>query len=114
MSCPLVLPAPLICVPEKLTNKTTNTLRWSPRGRHIILATVGSSSKFDLEFWDLDFLTDAAQTTEWGAGVQLLGNGEHYGVTDIDWDPSGRYLSTSASSWRHTVSVFPGVGQTAF
>ncbi|KAG8899662.1 Translation initiation factor 3 subunit b [Tulasnella sp. 403] len=90
---------------KKLVNKTSNTLRWSPKGRHILLATVGSSSKFDLEFWDLDFFADTPQaaTAEWGAGVQLLGTGEHYGVTDIEWDPSGRYVATSASSWRHTM-----------
>ncbi len=39
-----------------------------------------------------------------GANVQMLGIGEHFGITDIAWDPSGRYLGTSASAWRQTVS----------
>lgn len=75
----------------------------------MVLATVGSSSKFDLEFWDLDFLADdrkeGTQVTkeEWGTGVHLVATTEHYGVTDVDWDPSGRYVATSASAWRHTV-----------
>ena len=39
-----------------------------------------------------------------GANVVMLGTGEHFGITDIAWDPSGRYLGTSASAWRQTVS----------
>ena len=75
----------------------------------MVLATVGSSSKSELEFWDLDFHTDdisgrrEAAKEEWGAGIAHLGTADHYGVTDVEWDPSGRYLATSASSWQHTV-----------
>jgi len=85
-------------------------IRWSPKGRHVVLATVGSSSKSELEFWDLDFHTEEifrkeGTTTkdEWGTGSHLLGHADHYGVTDIEWDPSGRYLATSASVWRHSL-----------
>lgn len=91
-----------------LTSRTTNTIRWSPRGRHVVLATVGSSTKSELEFWDLDFNSEdrrEGQTSkdEWGSAIQLLGSADHYGVTDVEWDPSGRYLATSASAWRHTL-----------
>lgn len=94
-----------------LGNRTTNTIRWAPRGRHVVLATVGSTSKSELEFWDLDFNSEdlggrkdtASTTVEWGSGIQLLRTTDHYGMTDVEWDPSGRYLSTSASTWRHTV-----------
>ncbi|KAG7450405.1 translation initiation factor eIF-3b [Guyanagaster necrorhizus] len=93
-----------------LPNRTSNAIRWSPRGRHVVLATVGSSSKSELEFWDLDFnIEDVArregQTSkeDWGSGIQLLGTADHYGVTDVEWDPSGRYLATSASAWTHTL-----------
>ena len=76
------------------------------------MATVGSPSKSELEFWDLDFNVDdivlrreaATGKEEWGSGIQHLGTADHYGVTDVEWDPSGRYLATSASVWRHTVS----------
>lgn len=78
-----------------------------------MLGTVGSSSKSELEFWDLDFWSaedtgrrDGQPAKEdWGAGIQTLGTADHYGVTDVEWDPSGRYLATSASAWRHTVRV---------
>jgi uncharacterized protein with WD repeat len=93
-----------------LPSRTSNAIRWSPRGRHVVLATVGSSSKSELEFWDLDFNIDDtsrrdAQSSkeDWGSGIQLLGTADHYGVTDVEWDPSGRYLATSASAWTHTV-----------
>lgn len=76
----------------------------------MVLATVGSSTKSELEFWDLDFNSDDANRKEtqaskddWGSGIQLLGTADHYGVTDVEWDPSGRYLATSASAWTHTV-----------
>jgi len=76
----------------------------------VVLATVGSSTKSELEFWDLDFNSDDVnrkdtQTSkeDWASGIQLLGTADHYGVTDVEWDPSGRYLATSASAWTHTV-----------
>ena len=73
-----------------------------------MLATVGSTSKSELEFWDLDFNVDDtvkkdASKEEWAAGIQQLGVADHYGVTDVEWDPSGRYLATAASAWTHTV-----------
>ncbi len=93
-----------------LPGRTSNTIRWSPRGRHVVLATVGSSTKSELEFWDLDFNTDDRRETtvektekESGASVQHLGTADHYALTDAEWDPSGRYLATSASAWRHTL-----------
>ncbi|KAH8835195.1 hypothetical protein DL96DRAFT_1702202 [Flagelloscypha sp. PMI_526] len=93
-----------------LPARTSNAIRWSPRGRHVVLATVGSSTKSELDFWDLDFnqigaepSTGQSSKDEWGAGVQLLGTADHYGVTDVEWDPSGRYLATSASVWQHSL-----------
>lgn len=76
----------------------------------MVLATIGSSSKSELEFWDLDFNNDDkkdSQSAEWGSGIHLLGTADHYGVTDVEWDPSGRYLATSASAWQHTVRNLP-------
>ena len=72
---------------------------------------MGSSSKSELEFWDLDFTVEdqtrreplSSKEEAWGSNIQLLGTADHYGVTDVEWDPSGRYLATSASAWTHTV-----------
>lgn len=93
---------------ETLPNRTSNAIRWSPRGRFVVLATVGSSTKSELEFWDLDFTLEDRRDgqvvkEDWGSSIQSLGLADHYGVTDVEWDPSGRYLATSASAWTHTV-----------
>ncbi len=101
---------------ENLASKNTNTIRWSPKGRHVVLTTMGNSNHFTLEFWDLDFVTDdrrTAEEREAGVGIQLLsGSGvEHYGITDLEWDPSGRYVASSASAWRHSVRTIPSTFQ---
>ncbi|KAE8222181.1 hypothetical protein CF319_g4587 [Tilletia indica] len=33
----------------------------------------------------------------------MIGSGEHYGITDLEWDRSGRYVFTSGSAWRHAM-----------
>ncbi|KAJ6621382.1 translation initiation factor eIF-3b [Mycena sp. CBHHK59/15] len=82
---------------------TSNTIRWSPQGRFVVLATVGSPTKSQLLFWDLgsDINDLGRQKEEWGSPIQQIGATDRYGVTDVDWDPSGRYLATSASAWKH-------------
>ena len=72
-----------------LAGRTTNTIRWSPRGRHVVLATVGSTSKSELEFWDLDINSDDTirrdvPKEDWAASIQQLGVADHYGVTDVE------------------------------
>lgn len=91
----------------RLDNRSVNTIRWSPKGRFIVLATIGLSVKHDLEFWDVDFTTDdkvQKNETDPGANMTLLGSGEHYGMSEIAWDPSGRYLTSEASAFRNSVS----------
>ena len=95
--------------------KTSNRIFWSPRGRHLVLATLGSTTKFDLEFWDVDLDRDIRQQGALetvvskdpltGAGVTLLTSGEHYGMTGIEWDPSGRYVAAVGSIWLGSVSA---------
>ncbi|POW06563.1 hypothetical protein PSHT_10300 [Puccinia striiformis] len=76
--------------------KTCNSVHWSPKGRHVVTATLGSSSKFDLEFWDTDL---DESDKDLGSGISLLSSVEHYGMTELEWDPSGRYLATIGSMW---------------
>jgi translation initiation factor 3 subunit B len=75
---------------------------------------MGNSNHFGLEFYDLDFTLDDRKESvaptkepEWGSTVQLLSppEVEHYGITDLEWDSSGRFVATSASVWRHLVSL---------
>ncbi|KAN0060482.1 Translation initiation factor 3 subunit b [Thecaphora frezii] len=89
-----------------IDSKTCNTLFWSPRGRHIVVATMGASQKFDLEWYDVDFSHEVRQgsvSNDPAEDVKLIGSGEHYGITDLEWDPSGRFVATSASVWRHSL-----------
>jgi hypothetical protein len=64
---------------------------------------LGSSSKFDLEFWDTDL--DESEK-DLGSGISLLSSVEHYGMTELEWDPSGRYLASIGSMWLNSVSFF--------
>ena len=88
-------------------NKSCNNLFWSPKGRNVLAATLGSNSKFDLEWYDLDLdkPEGAAAQSEHNAAdaIRCLVTREPYGTTDIEWDPSGRYVATYGSSWMGSV-----------
>ncbi|KAJ2617985.1 Translation initiation factor 3 subunit b [Coemansia sp. RSA 1365] len=87
-----------------LKNKSTTSLKWSPLGRYIILATLRTMTTCTLEFYDTDFDHSAANKSgNPGDAITLLASTEHYGITDLEWDPTGRYVLTSASSWRHSM-----------
>ena len=88
-----------------LEKRNSNAIYWSPKGRFVIVATVHSQQGADLEFYDFDFEGERKQSEkDLTANLQLIGTAEHYGVTDVDWDPTGRYVSTSVSMWKHAVS----------
>lgn len=86
--------------------KNSNAIYWSPKGRFVIVATVHSQQSHELEFFDLDFEGEKPESDkDLTANLQLMNTAEHYAVTDIDWDPTGRYVATSASMWKHTVCL---------
>lgn len=90
---------------KSFDNKTCSSLFWSPRGRHLLTATLGSTQKFELEWYDVDFNNEARQNAnnpDVLEEVKQIGNAEHYSMTDVEWDPSGRYVTTSASLWRRS------------
>lgn len=69
---------------KTLKGRQANALYWSPAGRFIILAGLDGFNG-QLEFYDVDEL-------------QTMSMAEHYLVTDVEWDPSGRYVATSVTS----------------
>ncbi|KAA8576688.1 hypothetical protein EYC84_006765 [Monilinia fructicola] len=84
--------------------KNSNAIYWSPKGRFVIVATVHSQQSFDMEFYDMDFEGEKPESDkDLTANLQLMNTADHYGVTDIDWDPTGRFVATSASIWKHTM-----------
>eukprot|EP00124_Ichthyophonus_hoferi_P003302 Ihof_evm2s279 gene=Ihof_evmTU2s279 len=67
--------------------KNVNHLFWSPKGRYIALVGLRNMQGV-LEFWDAEDNLSMAQ-------------GEHFMATNVEWDPTGRYVATSVSYWRH-------------
>lgn len=89
-----------------LDKRNSNAIYWSPKGRVVVVATVQSQQSCELDFWDMDFEGEKDEKDkDLNANLQLMSTADHYGVTDVDWDPTGRYLATSASMWKHAVSV---------
>lgn len=92
---------------RSIEKKNSNAIYWSPKGRFVVVATVQSQQSCELDFWDMDYEGEKEEKDkDLLANLQLMATADHYGVTDVDWDPSGRYVATSASMWKHAVS-FP-------
>lgn len=62
-----------------------NTVSWSPAGRFCVLGGIRAYTG-TLEFWDTESMT-------------LMSSSEHDMCTHLDWDPSGRFVTTSVSFW---------------
>jgi len=75
---------------HKLENKACTSLYWSPAGNNIVLAGLGSTLNGSLEFYNVN----DAETYS----VQ-----EHFSCTDLEWDPSGRFLCSWASYFRNKI-----------
>lgn len=89
-----------------LEKKNSNAIYWSPKGRFVVIATVHSQQASELEFFDVDFEGERPEAEkDLTANLQLMNIAEHYGVTDVEWDPSGRFVATWASAWKHSVSL---------
>ncbi|XP_074373122.1 eukaryotic translation initiation factor 3 subunit B-like [Apium graveolens] len=67
-----------------LKGKQANTLFWSPGGRFILLAGLKGFNG-QLEFYNVDDL-------------ETMATAEHFMATDIEWDPTGRYVATAVTS----------------
>ena len=87
-----------------LDKKNSNAIYWSPKGRFVVVATVANTQSSDLDFFDLDFEGEKPESDkDLTANLQLMNTADHYGVTDVEWDPSGRFVATWASAWKHSV-----------
>ncbi|RMZ80645.1 hypothetical protein DV738_g2632, partial [Chaetothyriales sp. CBS 135597] len=81
--------------------KNSNGIYWSPKGRFVAIATVSVQQHSDIDFYDLDYEGDRAEDNHLNANLMLMNSEEHYGMTDVEWDPTGRYVVSSASVWTH-------------
>lgn len=67
-----------------LKARAANCLYWSPIGHHLLLAGLKGLNG-QLEWWSAD-------------EGETLATAEHFCCTDIEWDPTGRYVATSVSA----------------
>ncbi|ERS95666.1 translation initiation factor 3 subunit B [Sporothrix schenckii 1099-18] len=87
-----------------LEKKNSNAIYWSPKGRFVVVATVHNQQSSELEFFDVDYEGEKPEAEkDMTANLQLMNTADHYGVTDVEWDPSGRYVATWASAWKHSM-----------
>ncbi|KAG8197535.1 hypothetical protein JTE90_007271 [Oedothorax gibbosus] len=84
-----IKPGGTVSLLKKFERKQCNRLFWSPNGQFIVLAGLRSMSG-RLEFVDTSDFTIMAQN-------------EHFMATDIEWDPTGRYVASGISWWMHKV-----------
>ena len=56
--------------------------------KHVYIFSMSGS----LEFYDVNEVT-------------CMNVGEHFTATDVEWDPSGRYVSSSVSYWAQKVRL---------
>lgn len=74
---------------KKFEKRAFNSLFWSPRGQFVVLAGLRDMSGA-LEFIDTKDFT-------------VMSSSEHFMATDIEWDPTGRYVASVVSWWGHKV-----------
>ena len=67
-----------------LKNKTANHLFWSPQGKTIVLAGLKTMNG-QFEFFNVD-------------EMETMASAEHFMATDVEWDPTGRYVATAVTS----------------
>uniref|UniRef100_UPI00358FACB8 eukaryotic translation initiation factor 3 subunit B-like n=1 Tax=Myxine glutinosa TaxID=7769 RepID=UPI00358FACB8 len=74
---------------KTLDKQQANAIYWSPQGQFVVLAGLRSMNGV-LAFVDT-------------ADCALMNMAEHFMASDVEWDPTGRYLVTSVSWWTHKV-----------
>jgi len=76
---------------KTLEKKSVNQLHWSPQGGFIVLAGLGNLNG-TFEFYNVNEL-------------ESMGSEEHFNASFIEWDPTGRYVATVVSFWKHQVET---------
>ncbi len=68
-----------------LDSRACNALVWSPQGRMLVLAGLKNYNG-QLEFFNVD-------------EMETMATAEHFMATDVEWDPTGRYVATGVNIW---------------
>jgi len=72
--------APQCALVDTIKGRSCNALYWSPRGKNIVLATLGGSTGL-LEFFNV-------------GEMATMANEEHFMCVGGAWDPTGRYFAS--------------------
>lgn len=95
---------------KEYIRKFSNTISWSPAGRFVVVATLVKPNlrKPELEFFDLDFngekiINDSSITVPVQARLKDIAQPPCGNVTDICWDPSGRFVVVWSSALKHKI-----------
>jgi len=75
-----------VTILKTLEKKPVNEIHWAPSGHHVVLAGMKTLNG-QLLFFNAD-------------DMEVLGEDEHFMCTDIEWDPTGRYVCTYVSAFR--------------
>jgi len=75
---------------KTLEKKAINHIYWSPRGYFCVLAGLGNNGI--LEFWNVE-------------NMEMMGHGDHLMATNVEWDPTGRFVASYVSHWVHQIET---------
>lgn len=77
---------PIVTHLKTLEKKSVNEIFWSPAGHHVVLAGMKNLNGV-LNFFNAD-------------DGESMAEDEHFMCTDVEWDPTGRYVTTYVSAFR--------------
>lgn len=76
--------------------KSSTSIYWSPKGRFAVTTNFGvpGSTLATLEVWDFENDTNDRKDKDETANILThVNSGDYYGIVDMEWDPSGRYIA---------------------
>ncbi|OWB57528.1 hypothetical protein B5S28_g3477 [[Candida] boidinii] len=89
---------------KKFEKKFCNVISFSPNGRFVIVGSIRKVNG-ELGFYDFDYdgekEKDQAKFKFCHANVKSLFNHEYGGLTNIEWESSGRFVACWSSAWKH-------------
>lgn len=88
-----------------LENNTCTDISWSPKGRFVILTSFNTQNP-ELKFYDVEFDDDKPkdQNPKVQSNLKLLSTQTFSGLTDLQWEKSGRFVTAVSSSWKTKIN----------
>ncbi|CCE65806.1 hypothetical protein TPHA_0N00250 [Tetrapisispora phaffii CBS 4417] len=88
-----------------ISDRFSNTVAWSPAGRFVTVATLVKATvrRSDFSFYDMDYTGESTinKVDNASANISNIGKSTFSSATDLEWDPSGRWLAVWSSSLKH-------------